>query len=75
MGDGMGREEFEQLIRERPVIIRTTDGREYCITSGQNVMIGDFTVGFLVDRDGVKRNAIVGYESIASVSHGATPHP
>ena len=66
----MGREEFEQLISERPVVIRMTDGREYSIAPGQNVMIGDFTAGFLVEDAGVKRNAIVGYENIASVTRG-----
>lgn len=71
----MGREEFEQLIRERPVTIRTTDGRTYNIAPGQNVMIGDFTAGFLVEREGVKRNAVVGFENIASITHDDTPNP
>lgn len=71
----MSRAEFELLIRERPVIIRTTDGRTYNIAPGQNVMIGDFTAGFLVEREGVKRNAVVGYENIASITHGAAPNP
>ena len=67
----MGCEEFERLISERPVTIHMTDGRDYHIVPGQNVMIGDFNAGFLIDDNGVKRNAIVGYENVASVTPAA----
>lgn len=69
----MGPEEFQRLIRERPVLIRMKDGREFFIEKGQNVMVGDYTAGFLVDDKGVKRNAVITLGNIASVIPSATP--
>jgi hypothetical protein len=69
----MKSEEFEQLIRQRPVLIRMIDGREFLIEPGQNVMVGDFTVGFLVKVDGVRRNAVVSLRNIASVTPATRP--
>jgi len=70
----MNREEFQRLIDDRPVVIRMNDGREYYIAAGQNVMVGDFNAGFLVNVDGVKRNAIVSFTNIASITCGAAPN-
>ena len=63
----MRAEEFQQMIRERPVLIHMKDGRKFFIEKEQNVMVGDFTAGFLVDDEGVKRNAIITLSNISSV--------
>lgn len=66
-------EELKQLIRERPVLIRMNDGREFFIEAEQNVMIGDYTAGFLVlDDEGVKRNAVITLNNVADVIPRAT---
>jgi hypothetical protein len=43
------------------------------IQKEQNVMLGDFTARFLVEKDGVKRNAIITLGNIESVIPGAKP--
>ena len=69
----MKSEEFQQLIRERPVLIRMNDGREFFIEAEQNVMIGDYTAGFLVvDEKGVKRNAVITLSNVAELVPRAT---
>jgi hypothetical protein len=66
-------EEFQRLIEKRPVLIRMNDGREFFIEKGQNVTVGDYTAGFLVDVEGVKRNAVITLSNIASVISRLTP--
>lgn len=69
----MRADEFQQLICERPVLIRMNDGREFFIETTQNVMVGDYTAGFLVvDDKGVKRNAVITLTNIAEVIPRAT---
>jgi hypothetical protein len=48
----MQSEELQRLIAKRPVQIRMIDGREMFIEKGQNVMVGDYTAGFLVEDKG-----------------------
>jgi len=71
----MRADEFKQLISERPVLIRMNDGREFFIETAQNIMVGDFTAGFLVvDDKGVKRNAVISFTNIAEmVPHATRP--
>jgi hypothetical protein len=66
-------EEFQRLIANRPVLIRLSDGREYFIEKDQNVMVGDFTAGFLVEDKGVKRNAIITLSKVVSVTPCTEP--
>ena len=64
----MRAEEFRELIYERPVLIRMNDDREFIIEADQNIMVGDFTAGFLVvDHKGVKRNAVITLGNVAEV--------
>jgi hypothetical protein len=69
----MRADEFQQCIRERPVLIRMNDGREFFIDEHQNVMVGDYAAGFLViDDSGVKRNAVISFSNIVDVTPRAT---
>jgi hypothetical protein len=64
----MRSEEFQQLTHERPVLIRMNDGREFFIESEQNIMVGDYTAGFLVvDDKGIRRNAVITLSNVAEV--------
>ena len=68
----MSVEEFQESIRERPILIRMKDGREFFIETDQNVMVGDYTADFLVDDQGLKRNAVITLRNISSVTPRAT---
>jgi hypothetical protein len=69
----MSAEEFQQLIHQRPVLIRMNDGREFVIEVDQNIMVGDYTAGFLViDDKGVKRNAVITLGNVTDVIPGGT---
>jgi hypothetical protein len=65
--DCMETEEFQELICKRPVLIRMNDGREFFIDKEQTVMVGDYTAGFLVDDEGVKRNAVITLSNVSTV--------
>ena len=54
-------------------LIRMNDGREFFIEAEQNVMVGDYTAGFLVvDDKRVKRNAVITLSNVADVIPRAT---
>jgi hypothetical protein len=64
----MKAEEFQRLIHDRPVLIRMNDGREFFIEAQQNIMVGDYTAGFLVvDDKGIRRNAVITLSNVSDV--------
>jgi len=63
----MENDELKDLIRECPLLIRMSDGREYLVEKPEFIIVGDYTAGVLVDVDGVKRNAVVTLMNITSV--------
>jgi hypothetical protein len=68
----MESDELKDLIRDCPLLIRMTDGREYFVEKPEFIIVGDYTAGVLVDVDGVKRNAVMTLMNIASVIPNAT---
>jgi hypothetical protein len=65
--------DLQQMLKECPLLIRMTDGREYFVEKSEFIVIGDYTAGILVDDEGVKRNAVITLMNIAAILPSATP--
>jgi hypothetical protein len=63
----MEADEFRDLIRECPLLVRMNDGREYLVEKPEFVIVGDYTAGVLVRDNGVLRNAVITLMNITTV--------
>lgn len=60
-------EDLKDLIKECPLIIRMTDGREYWVEKPEFIHVGDYAAGILFDDNGVKRNGVASLVNISMV--------
>ncbi len=64
--------ELKDLLKQCPLQVRMSDGREYFVEKPEFIIVGDYTAGILVDDDGVKRNAVITLMNITAVLPNAT---
>ena len=69
----MESDEFEDLIRECPLLIRTNDGREFFVEKPEFIVVADYSAAILVRDNGVRRINHLSLMNIASVVPHATP--
>lgn len=65
--------EFAELIRECPLLVRTTDGREFFVEKPESIVFGDYSAAILVHDNGARRISHIALMNIASVVPHATP--
>jgi hypothetical protein len=64
--------ELKDLLKQCPLQVRMSDGREYFVEKPEFIIVGDYTAGILVDDEGVKRNAVITLMNITAVLPNAT---
>lgn len=69
----MEKEEFEELIKECPLLVRMNDGREYRIEKPEFVIVGDYAASILYRNEkGKLLNAIASLINISTVLTNAS---
>jgi hypothetical protein len=69
----MESDEFEELIRECPLLIRTNDGREFFVEKPEFIVVADYSAAILVHDNGSRRINHIALMNVASVVPHATP--
>jgi hypothetical protein len=66
--------EFEQLVRECPLLIRMNDGLEYFVERPEFIVVGDYSAAVLVKDNGAKRINHIALMNVTSVvPHSTAP--
>jgi len=69
----MESDEFQELIRECPLLIRTNDGREFFVEKPEFIVVADYSAAILVHDNGARRINHIALMNVASVVPHAAP--
>jgi hypothetical protein len=65
-------QEFQALIRQCPLLIRTNDGHQFFVEKPEFIVVGDYSAALLVTDNGVRRINHVALMNVTSVVPQAT---